>query len=852
MHRRFLFTAAACCLAACGSKTTAADNDAVSADDTVSDIAADVTQTTPEVPLAAQAPWPKFRRDARQTGRSTLPRAATSSAPWSFQTAKGIFSSPIVGADETVYIGSADRKFRAIDRTGKVAWEVETGEIIDSSGLLDDAGHIYFGSGDGKLYARDAATGKELWTWTADAAKDTGGIINWFEGNVAIGPDGSLFVPNDNFRVYAIDRLTGQPKWHEQHADQTWSLPAVDVTNGILVHGNNQLLPALGDNLFALHLDGSAAWSTSAPGSIAASPLVTASGLVVVGGFDGYVHGYDAKTGAQKWSFATRDHVYASAAELSDGTLVIPSCDGTIYALDPTDGHARWAFDTLDPIRSSPAVDADDRTYVGAGDGRLYVIDKDGKKHFSLQLISADRNDLNASPALGREAIYLGGEDGNVFAVAYDQCLRPTAQNDPHCDTTPGESLPSDGALLLFTTKFGSPLLVPPPVIDANQAMAFSLYVRAAGDTLLGLIDDATLNVAVQPPADVTVGVSGDRRFFTLTPKTAFKADTDGKVTLHVTGQWLKNPQRDGLKTSGGTLGGPLDQTFSFVLNAPANAPTTLPLPVPATPGDDTGLWEMARLAAPLPTILPSYNQIGFDSLHWQVGLVHGDGHDAVGWVMGALPSDVPPGVVPDPTTKALFPVTIHFEAGRITLENQAGLALEAMGASLSFDDFRLSASLDSQGEAQNGGAVLSVTTTCSTIAFYGAFLQQLGFCNPTTDQLVAFGAALLRPVGNGIQHAPTGVGAITALRTATQVSFALTGGALDPAQHRLGVLLEDASTGIPLAIAYGPNTTQQSDAGGHLANVVLDVTTVKLPSKVRAWLMVDTYPAAVRELNAP
>ena len=59
----------------------------------------------------------------------------------------------------------------------------------------------------------------------------------------------------------------------------------------------------------------------------------------------------------------------------------------------------------------------------------------------------------------------------------------------------------------------------------------------------------------------------------------------------------------------------------------PAADGGALPLPVPAAPGDPAGVWELSRLAAPLPTILPSYNQIGFDSLHYLVGLVEGDAH---------------------------------------------------------------------------------------------------------------------------------------------------------------------------------------------------------------------------------
>jgi len=38
----------------------------------------------------------------------------TGGALWSFPSAKGVFSSPVVGADGTIYIGSADRTFYAL------------------------------------------------------------------------------------------------------------------------------------------------------------------------------------------------------------------------------------------------------------------------------------------------------------------------------------------------------------------------------------------------------------------------------------------------------------------------------------------------------------------------------------------------------------------------------------------------------------------------------------------------------------------------------------------------------------------------------------------------------------------
>jgi len=177
------------------------------------------------VPLALDAAWPKFRADAAQTGRGkfspTKPGSGFASArPWELKTAKGIFSSAVIGGDGTSYIGSADRTFYAVDRAGQVKWKVLTGEIIDSSALLDDRGRVYFGSGDGKLRALEAATGAPVWTMQADDPAMNEAFINWFEGNVAMGPSGTLYVPNDNFFFYAIDRDTGAVRWRYKMPDQ--------------------------------------------------------------------------------------------------------------------------------------------------------------------------------------------------------------------------------------------------------------------------------------------------------------------------------------------------------------------------------------------------------------------------------------------------------------------------------------------------------------------------------------------------------------------------------------------------------------------------------------------------------
>src|SRR5262249_13222867 len=80
-----------------------------------------------DVPLDPRSPWPKFRRTSHQDGRGTVTPANSVGEPWAFQTGKGIFSTPVVDGDGNVYVGSADRTFYSIDRTGQLRWSRLTG-----------------------------------------------------------------------------------------------------------------------------------------------------------------------------------------------------------------------------------------------------------------------------------------------------------------------------------------------------------------------------------------------------------------------------------------------------------------------------------------------------------------------------------------------------------------------------------------------------------------------------------------------------------------------------------------------------------------------------------------------------
>lgn len=802
----------------------------------------------PEPPPLRDAPWPKFRANAEQSGRVAFSLVDDGSELWSFPTSRGIFSSPVVDGDGNIYIGSGDSVFYSLDKDGGTNWSFQTGEVIDSSALLDDMNQVIFGSGDGKLYALDATTGMMNWAFEADAPASTGAYINWWEGNVAMGIDGNLIAGNDNFNVYIVDRVDGTRVKRVRLLDQTWSNAAIDIETGDFFIGNNNLIDGL-PNMFSYDREGNEKWTDVTMGSVVASPLVF-DDRVIAGSFDGSVRAWDKSTGALLWSFQTRDHLYASPAQLSDGTIVQASADGTVYALDVNTGMERWAFDWGAPIRSSPAIDGDDNIYFGTGDGNLVTLDNQGKLRWALRLIDGDRDDLNSSPALSPSAIHIAGESGEVFRVPADFCLRPAEAGNPACLQGPNEPAAPMGVSLLYTSRFGSQLETPPAKAEAHEGLTFTLRVREMGDTVLALFDEASLQVTLDPPVAADVTISADRQFIVVVPEQEFAPDMMGNFSVQIQGSYLIDPMRTGLKTTGGTVDGNFLETFTFELERDRNEASFYPFPEDNTA--DAGVLWLHRLAAPLPTLLPSYNQIGFDSLDYLIVFVEGVSNQGVGWVIEAAPTGPNGALEPVPQTGGVFPVSLDFNKGRWVMAADDGFSFEVLNFSLGFNTFRVAFNEELDGGLVVPGDV-TVETICADIPVYGDFLRDLGLCNPNSDLLIARGAALISPHNGGVATPP---GLFTDAMFSVDnghVVVALTESRIDPDEDYVGVMLVDDITGEPVAIEdIGAKTTLNMDATGNVSRIRLRLDAALSGRQVRAYLITETYPAASATLTLP
>jgi len=108
---------------------------------------------------------------------STIP-----SLLWEFETGDVAESSPAIGSDGTVYVGSWDNKLYAINgKTGVKLWEFETGDAIAwSSPAIGSDGTVYVGSRDKKLYAiktESLGLAKSPWPMRGQNARHTGRVM---------------------------------------------------------------------------------------------------------------------------------------------------------------------------------------------------------------------------------------------------------------------------------------------------------------------------------------------------------------------------------------------------------------------------------------------------------------------------------------------------------------------------------------------------------------------------------------------------------------------------------------------------------------------------------------------------
>jgi PQQ-dependent dehydrogenase (methanol/ethanol family) len=211
-----------------------------------------------------------------------------------------------------------------------LAWTYDTGTNrgLEASPIVVDG--VMFATGSwSKVYALDAKTGEELWTYDPEVPGETGrkpccDVVN---RGVAVWK-GRVYVGTLDGRLVSLDAKTGKPVWDVQTVDR------------------------------------------AKPYTITGAPRIV-KGKIIIGnggaelGVRGYITAYDAATGRQLWRFYTVPGDPRQPVENEHLKAALPT-----WKPDASGAAKYWEVGGGGTVWDSMAYDADlDLLYIGTGNG---------------------------------------------------------------------------------------------------------------------------------------------------------------------------------------------------------------------------------------------------------------------------------------------------------------------------------------------------------------------------------------------------------------------------------------------------------------------------------------------------
>jgi len=354
-------------------------------------------------PNSRDSPWPMFCHDIKHTGQSPF---STKDNPgvekWRFENGGLVEDTPVISHDGTIYFGGSYGELPyyliTLFQNGTLQWRFRTGGLIwGSSPAIGEDGTIYIGSWDHHLYAINP-NGTLKWIFSA------GGTI---ATSPAIDSDGTIYFGTmrgfDKGDIFAVNS-NGTEKWCYSTGYYITSNPAI-AEDGTICIGS-------GDNyLYALYPNGTLRWRFKTGDEIHSHPSIVDDGTIYIGSNDGYLYAIYLNNGSEKWRFNTRWGMYNNPSIGSDGIIFIGT--DKLYAVYPN-GTLQWNFNFgYDEwvAKSSPAISDDGTIYIGThigsmSGGNIVAVNRDGTERWRKRIAS---DWVESSPSIGEDgSVYIG------------------------------------------------------------------------------------------------------------------------------------------------------------------------------------------------------------------------------------------------------------------------------------------------------------------------------------------------------------------------------------------------------------------------------------------------------------
>jgi outer membrane protein assembly factor BamB len=249
-------------------------------------------------------------------------------------------------------------------QSGALQWKFPTKDVVHASPAVVN-NIVYIGSWDSYLYAIDADTGQEKWSFKSGEDNTIHNQVG-FQSSPAV-VDGTVYVGCRDAHVYALDAVTGRKKW-DYPTSKSWVIGTPAVRDGMVYVGTSD-----SSRFMALDAKTGRLRFNFKAGAFIFSSAALSGDLAYFGSHNGWLYAVDAKTGKLAWNFQT------NAAK--EDPMKLLNSDGGLNqeAFAPMFGDFEdmyidfFRFRSVGAIFSSPAVDKG-VVYFGSMDGNLYAL----------------------------------------------------------------------------------------------------------------------------------------------------------------------------------------------------------------------------------------------------------------------------------------------------------------------------------------------------------------------------------------------------------------------------------------------------------------------------------------------
>ena len=402
--------------------------------------------------------WSTYMHDSSRSGYSSSQAPLTNRTLWDFTTGGAVKSSPVV-ANGIIYVGSDDGYVYALNAySGAVEWSYNTYGPVEAAATVLN-GVVYVGGFHSHaVFALNASTGELVWNSPIESA---GPNIN----SATAVANGLVYVnvyvcsPDRGGALYALNASTGDQVWTYKPSAWIWMAPA--VSGGVVyietLQGTVVALDATSGDVF---------WSNPVDVTLDGS-LSVANGRVYVGTVNQMAYALDAVSGKIVWGGSIIGGVSKSCPAIADGTLYLSSTvggtevtieAGGVSALNATTGAMLWNTTIGSISESSPSV-ADGVVFVGSDNS---VSNSSGEPFpHNIYALNATTGAIiwsygtggavYSSPATANDIVYVGSDDGKVYAFGTTQNILPSPTPSPSATFSPSPSLSPSPTIPEFT-----------------------------------------------------------------------------------------------------------------------------------------------------------------------------------------------------------------------------------------------------------------------------------------------------------------------------------------------------------------------------------------------------------------